>query len=470
MVKYIILLLALFVSVVNVISEIRNVPAQYSTIQTAINAAVNGDTVLVAPGIYFENINFRGKNIVVTSNYYLVNDPQIINSTVINGSTPSHTDTASCVIISNHEDSTTVLQGFTLTGGTGTLWDDEHASGNRYREGGGLLIQYSKPIIQNNIIRNNFATNISGGAVGAGGGGIRMGDSNPTIINNIIMLNQGRYGPGIVMNYSGGTFKNNIICLNSGGQNYGGGGAFWILSNSPAGPRIIQNNTIINNTTISGCGGLTIQGSTVSLKNNIIRGNSSTNSNQIDNSGFITVSYCNIQGGFPGSGNINVDPLYADSNYILQSISPCIDKGDSSTIYNDIPDLVNPVNAKYPSRGTLRNDIGAYGGPLAALLTNQLIGVQINSAIIPENYKLYQNYPNPFNPVTKIKFDLPESGFVKLAVYDILGKEVSILVNEYLGSGSYTADLNASILSSGIYFYTLQSGDFVTTKKMILTK
>lgn len=470
MIKYFILFLALFVSCINVNSATRNVPAQYSTIQAAINAAVNGDTVLVAPGTYLENINFRGKNIVVTSNYFLTNDPQIINSTVINGSTPVHTDTASCVIIANYEDSTTVLQGFTITGGTGTLWDDEHASGNRYREGGGILIQYSKPIIQNNIIRNNFATNLAGGAVGAGGGGIRMGDSNPTVINNIIMQNQGRYGPGIVMNYSGGTFKNNIICLNSGGQNYGGGGAFWILSNSPAGPRIIENNTIINNTTISGCGGLTIQGSTVSLKNNIIRGNTSTNSNQIDYSGAVTVSYCNIQGGFPGTGNLNVDPLFADTNYILQNSSPCIDKGDSGTVYNDIPDPVNPLNAKYPSKGTLRNDIGAYGGPLAALLTNQLIGVQIYSAEIPQRYRLYQNYPNPFNPVTKIKFDLPKSGFVKLIVYDILGKQVSIIVNEHLSSGSYTADLNASVLSSGIYFYTLQSGDFITTKKMILTK
>ena len=182
------------------------------------------------------------------------------------------------------------------------------------------------------------------------------------------------------------------------------------------------------------------------------------------------MTYSLIQGVNSGIGNINADPLFADTNYILQSSSPCIDKGDSSAIYNDLPDAGNPSNAKYPSMGTIRNDIGAYGGPLAALLSNQLIGIQITGTTVPAKFNLYQNYPNPFNPVSRIKFDIPQSGFVKLAVYDILGKEVSLIVNQYLGEGSYTADLNASVLSSGIYFYTLRSGNYVTTKKMILAK
>jgi hypothetical protein len=468
--KLFLLSLALVLAAFNVYSAIKNVPSQYSTIQSAITASVNGDTILVAPGTYFENINFRGKNIVVTSTYYQTGNPAIISSTIINGSTPVNPDTASCVIISSGEDSTAVIQGFTITGGTGTLWDDEHASGNRFREGGGILVQYSKPVIKNNIIRNNFATSITGGAVGAGGGGIRMGDSNPLVINNIIMQNQGRYGPGIVLNYSGGTFKNNIICLNTGGQNYGGGGAFWILLNSPAGPRIIENNTIINNTTTSGCGGINIQNSTVSIRNNIIRGNTSTNSNQIDFSGAVTVTYCNVQGGFTGAGNINVDPLFADSNYVLQISSPCIDKGDSSLIYNDIEDPNNATFAKYPSRGGLRNDMGAYGGPLARLLTNQLIGIPNIGTQTPVEYALYQNYPNPFNPSTKITFDIPKSEFTRLVVYDILGKEVAVIVNEFKQEGRYSVDFNASGLASGIYFYTLRNGNFTITKKMILNK
>lgn len=464
MIKYFILLLALFVSCINVNSATRNVPAQYSTIQAAINAAVNGDTVLVAPGTYLENINFRGKNIVVTSTFFLTNDPSIISSTIIDGSNPSQPDSGSCVIICRGEDSTAVLQGFSITRGTGTKWNDEHFAG-LYREGGGILVALSSPVIQFNIIHNNVITNLSG-VISTGGGGVRMGDGYPRFFNNIVMNNSARYGAGIVLNYTAGQLKNNIICSNYGSLQYGAGSGVWINGNNPR-QIIFINNTVAGNSCVSGYSGI-YGGASALFKNNIIWGNPSPANTQVSYSAGMTYSL--IQGVNSGIGNINSDPLFADTNYILQNASPCIDKGDSGTVYNDIPDPVNPLNAKYPSKGTLRNDIGAYGGPLAALLTYQLIGVQINSAEIPQNYRLYQNYPNPFNPVTKIKFDLPKSGFVKLAVYDILGKQVSILVNEHLSSGSYTADLNASVLSSGIYFYTLQSGDFITTKKMILTK
>jgi len=465
--KILLVVLALVLTIFNANSGTRNVPAQYTTIQSAINAAISGDTVLVAPGTYFENINFRGKNIVVTGTYYQSGNPQLISSTIINGSTPSHIDTASCVIIANHEDSTTVLQGFTLTGGKGTLWDDEHAPGSRYREGGGILIQYSSPTIQNNIISNNEAINIIG-AVSAGGGGIRMGDSNPKVYNNIIMLNKGLYGPGIVLNYSGGTFKNNIVIQNSGATSFGGGGAFWILSTSPGTFRILENNTILNNSAVNGTGGILCYSSLIVIRNNIIRGNSTS---QIALSGgSVTATYNNVQGGFTGAGNINEEPLFADSNYILQNSSPCIDKGDSSIQYNDVADPNNGTLAKYPSRGGLRNDMGAYGGQLAKLLTDQLIALNNIGEEFPGSFSLYQNYPNPFNPATRIMFDLPESGLTKLAVYDILGREVNVLLNEYTPAGRYTVSFDAARLSTGIYFYTLQSGNYTITKKMILTK
>ncbi|NOS83734.1 MAG: T9SS type A sorting domain-containing protein [Ignavibacteria bacterium] len=162
--------------------------------------------------------------------------------------------------------------------------------------------------------------------------------------------------------------------------------------------------------------------------------------------------------------------MFADSNYILQNSSPCIDKGDSSVQYNDVADPNNGTLAKYPSRGGLRNDIGAYGGQLAKLLTDQLIGIPFIGTEHPENFSLYQNYPNPFNPNTNITFDIPKSEFIKLAVYDILGREAAVLVNEFKQAGRYTISFNAAELSSGIYFYTLRSGDVTVTKKMILNK
>ena len=90
--------------------------------------------------------------------------------------------------------------------------------------------------------------------------------------------------------------------------------------------------------------------------------------------------------------------------------------------------------------------------------------------VIPDKYTLSQNYPNPFNPTTTIKFQVPNSSFVNLKVYDILGNEVATLVNEEKAAESYNVNFNASGLSSGIYFYKLQSGSFVETKKMILLK
>lgn len=88
----------------------------------------------------------------------------------------------------------------------------------------------------------------------------------------------------------------------------------------------------------------------------------------------------------------------------------------------------------------------------------------------PYSYKLYQNYPNPFNPSTTISFDLAAGNDVRLAIYDILGRENSVLVNQYLSAGSYTINFTNSNLASGIYFYRLTAGSFTDIKKMTLVK
>ena len=97
------------------------VPADYVTIQGGIEAASNGDTVLVASGTYFENINYRGKAITVASLFIIDGDTNHINSTIIDGSLATNPDSASVVYFINGEDTTSILQGFTITGGTGTL-------------------------------------------------------------------------------------------------------------------------------------------------------------------------------------------------------------------------------------------------------------------------------------------------------------------------------------------------------------
>ncbi len=101
---------------------------------------------------------------------------------------------------------------------------------------------------------------------------------------------------------------------------------------------------------------------------------------------------------------------------------------------------------------------------------NPPIGIVPISNSIPENYYLSQNYPNPFNPVTNIRFSTTESEIVKLLVCDILGKELAVLVNESLKPGSYEVKFDATNFASGLYFYTLESGSFRETKKMVLIK
>lgn len=87
-----------------------------------------------------------------------------------------------------------------------------------------------------------------------------------------------------------------------------------------------------------------------------------------------------------------------------------------------------------------------------------------------ENYFVLQNYPNPFNPTTRIKFAIQKTGIVKIIVYDILGKQIEMIVNEELRAGIHETQWNASKYSSGVYFYKLQSGDYTETRRMTLIK
>jgi hypothetical protein len=99
-----------------------------------------------------------------------------------------------------------------------------------------------------------------------------------------------------------------------------------------------------------------------------------------------------------------------------------------------------------------------------------VIGIRKISSAVPEIYNLYQNYPNPFNPLTHIKIQIAKSGFVKLKVFDALGREIAVLVNEIMKPGIYDVEFDGSGFSSGIYFYKLITNDYTQTKKMILIK
>lgn len=107
--------------------------------------------------------------------------------------------------------------------------------------------------------------------------------------------------------------------------------------------------------------------------------------------------------------------------------------------------------------------------PVMATDKSLLLSVNSNEQV-PIEFSLFNNYPNPFNPETMIKYQLPKASFVKLKIYDILGREVQTLVNTEQNPGVYQVQLNGNSLSSGVYFYRIEAGNFVETKKMILLK
>lgn len=118
---------------------------------------------------------------------------------------------------------------------------------------------------------------------------------------------------------------------------------------------------------------------------------------------------------------------------------------------------------------TATGDTGSLNG-WCLIIQYTIIDGGIQTVEIPNTYTLYQNYPNPFNPVTKIKYGVPKNGYIKLTVYDELGKEVQIVDEGYKSATTYEAVFDATNLPSGVYYYKLESESFTDTKKMVIIK
>jgi parallel beta-helix repeat protein/putative cofactor-binding repeat protein/predicted outer membrane repeat protein len=472
------------------IPTIINVPADQPTIQEGINVAVDGDTVLVQPDTYYENINYNGKNITVASLFLTTQDTTYISQTIIDGDSID-----SVVTFESGEDSTAILIGFTITNGYsedggGIYCHNSNPTieyctfnANSSYYGGGIYCCVASPTIVNCIFNGNSA--------GENGGGICCFYESVSLIENCTFSgNSAMFGGGIKCWNNSSPMIKNCILSDNWADEYGGGidCAYWcnptieyctisgnssefgagISSTHESNPEI-TNCTISENSANENGGGIWCWDNSNPILVNCIIWNDTPEEIYfgVDNyPNSITISYSDIQGGETGivtnnngivnwlEGNIDADPLFVDpgnGDYHLTENSPCIDAGDPTSPLD--PDgTIADMGAFYYHQG---NDVD----------DNEIQVVEFNLS----------NYPNPFNPTTTINYQLPAVSKVQLSIYNIKGQLVKELVNKVLSSGEHSAiwngrDSNDKRVGSGIYFYKLKAGDYQKVKKMVLVK
>lgn len=185
-------------------------------------------------------------------------------------------------------------------------------------------------------------------------------------------------------------------------------------------------------------------------------------------------SWSDISAGLPDvpTESVVIDPQYPQNIYVGNDLGVYCSTNNGSNwyVYNlgMPPALVFDLTIVYPNRH-IRATTHGNGVYERSLVPNPLVGVVKNTEV-PQEFKLYQNYPNPFNPSSKIKYQLAKSEYILISVYDITGKTVKTLVNEKQNAGTYEVKIDASGLSSGVYFYRLTAGSFTDVKKMMLIK
>ena len=388
-------------------------------------------------------------------------------------------DFSDCLFAGNRY--TAIGVGYSLLHMTNCLLEDNAA----WDYGGGAIDFWGDTLrLENCTFRNNTASG-RGGAILIETGAAEI--TGCTFTGNISGGNGGAIAtlsmPSV--HVSGCTFADNKASL-GGGVNWLGeslvieqsvfhhdsaayGGAIYAQSlQSP----VIRNCTIVANAAAAHAGGIFCHGVVPALVNTIVGFNTGEGlefDSPVEQSIHHNLFFGNTLGpvftlferdtlGFVSRTNANgdscdallnlyLDPVFADSAYHLAPNSPCIDAGDPASPHD--PD------------GTVA-DIGAYYYPHPSRTGRRLIPYPLSLSL--------SSWPNPFNPVTEIRYDLPRASCVNLRVFDILGREVAILVDKPMPAGSYALQWNAENLPSGMYFAVLQAGSERMTRKVLLLK
>jgi len=433
-----------------------HVPADYPTIQEALDVTDHGDRVLVSSGIYLENIIWPPR-----SEIQLIGTGP--DSCVVDGN-----EIAPVIWFQFNPDyasyfESTQVRGFTLINGFSS-------------HGGGIRIDMDKPTIREVIITDCNAT--------TAGGGIWSGGGSPTIRDCKITNNSAWNGGGLATENDGFIVRDSEIYYNTASSR--GGGIYLgseaeidirtslishniALGSSYGGGAHVGSYSTVNtnhvtfseNTALYGSAVYSSPNSTSEFKNCIFWENDSwgeTEHQVQSNSGSITILYTDIQYGFEGilhnnndliqwlSGNINSDPLFCQPgmvNFSLAEDSPCISSGQFGS------------NMGYENIGCTT-------------------GIE-NVVVIPSTLKIASNYPDPFNSTTNIDYSLSNGSSLHITIYNINGQIVSEQYSEYLSPGMYRfvwngMNHNGEKLKSGIYFSLFKTDWFSMTEKLVFIR
>ena len=474
MLIFLLLLIPLFV-----LGTVIRVPFQYPKIQYAINAASNGDTVLVSNGVYSGNGNtnliFYGKSIHLKS----VNGYE---HTYINGNNSTR-----CVNFIYGEGNDTVIEGFTIENG----YDANYA--------GGIYCENSSPTIVGNFIYNCIGGNI--------GAGITLSNSNAILYGNVIASNQvpqesggtkplGYGGALAIFNNSSVSMYYNLII-----NNYADiGGAIYVDDQSYVS---IINSTICNNKSIISSGGILLKtNSDIYLNTSILYGNEGGNTEQLSllTGSTSTVIYSDVESGYSGTGNISSDPQFVnptagagstynifDSDWHLMASSLCIDQGDSTLTYDDDNTIRDMGILYYPHEADFSYDSSFGYTPHTITFVDESIGEasqwywDFDNDGIWDSYEQRPTYtytnPGVYTVTLKIENNSWESIKTKENIIVIqqnhLAKpeNIQISVNSNMANLSWDAVTNANyylIYASGnpygeyVYVDTTESNNYTT--------
>ena len=400
-----------------------NIPGDYPTIQEGINASSNGDTILVQPGTYVENINFDGKNIIIGSLFLTTQDTTYISQTIIDG---NQDDTV--VRFESGEDSTSVICGFYITNGYGDP------------SGGGIMCDDSSPSLE-------YVT-ITGNSAGSGGGIWCWDNSNPILEDVIITGNSASNGGGILCDDNSSPYLENVIISGNSADGYAGGGIYCVSNSSPC----LTNVSIIENSSDNG-GGIYC-----TLYSNPIISNSIISNNQAEiNGGGI---YCSLDSNLNLSNSTISDNsanysgggicIIESSPEIKQSIiegNSAYDGGGINCENNSNPIISNnkiTYNAAVVSGG----GIYCYNESVSNITNNEFC---YNDALVGGGISIFAADPSIINNNFHHN-EAVNGGGIHLSVSDcaIVNNTASNNIAATVGGGIYISNISSSVIINTI--------------------